>query len=336
MGDTSEKQAPETGNSLAKCVGAFDIQRSFGKIVNGASNGHTNEPLVLKVLGKAAGLTAVVAGLLYLAGIATLSVRLWKAGLNPEEYLSLFSLDQLLRTGLTWIAPAIPALAGLAVLLFASTLFEKWLDQRALRFQGERKRELSSPGDGQWADKFSELRKKTDWTAIRREVRPTIKEHSATADIPSRKQLLRRLWLFELWTGVVVFLLLVSTLRLAAPLAAVAIAGLFGTGFLIDTRPALQALLPLSAVIALAFLLNAVLNPRPLPHAFIITKTAPSPHRGNLIGSANGMWYLGQGNGRAMAIPESEVVRLRLEPRSRSASLFDWLKDWGDEASEAD
>lgn len=285
-----------------------------------------NEPrkgVIAQAVASYAAIAACITAALYLAGIATLWVRLRNAGLSAPDVLPNVSLDQLLRYGLTWISPVVPALLVLAVLLAASVWFEWLLDRRAAAFETAWAPKIEDPDEREkWLRSFRELRHRTAWSDIRSEVKSAI---SQAPNDPARdewKDLSRALALFNAWTWFVVVVLIAALFLLPPVLAGVTAGAVVVAGVIVDTRPALAALTPLFAVLALAFLANAIVNPRPLPLATVITADAPKGHSGDFLLSTDAAWYLGKGGGTVLVISADDIECSRLTSRPRQDPIW--------------
>jgi hypothetical protein len=286
-----------------------------------------NDTIPIRLLASIGGITAAVAGFLYLAGMATMSVRFYNEGLTTQDLLPLFSLDQLLRVGLTWISPAVPALLGVVVLFLASVLFERQLADRARTFRDER---ASTLAEGDERDEFvaqvDRYLERTAWSDVLRLLPAAIAAAQAspaeTDHAKAWRELRRRIWLFQGWTGLICFALLFACLWLAVPLAIAAFVCLTAAFGIVGTRPAQHALAPLFALVAVAFLANAILNPRPLPQAMLVTKQAETGVSGDYIVRSDSAWHLGDGKGGVFIVRDDDVVCSRLQSRPRSQSLL--------------
>jgi len=283
--------------------------------------------VIAQAVASYAAIAACVTAALYLAGITTLWVRLRNAGLSAPDVLPHFSLDELLRHGLTWISPAVPALLILAVLLVASVFFESLLDRRAETFQEAWARQIETPDErDQWVEKFRELRTRTDWNGIRSELRTAIPHAPSEAERKSWKAFTRWLTLFAGWTVLIVCVLMfVAPLWLPPILAIVTFGGVVVAGAMVGTRPALAALLPLFAVVALGFMANAIVNPRPLPLVTVITADAPKTHKGDFVLSTDAAWYLGQRHGQVLVISADDVKCSRVTSRPRQNPVWRYV-----------
>jgi hypothetical protein len=292
--------------------------------------------LPFRLLGSASGIAALIAGGLYLAGIATLTVRMEKSGLTAGDFLPLFSLDQLLRIGLTWLVPVTPAILIAGLLYGASTAFERQLSKRAKRFQTQRAPLIEDATQRTaWEESFERLLARTDWGGVIKQVSAAMLAAPESPHIGTWRRLRRRLGLFQLWTILVMVVLYSSVSFLSPVIAFVTFVALLTTASLIDTRPARQALTPLFLVVMAAFLCHAVVNPRPLPTATVITKSTPSRHSGAFIGSSDAAWYLGSGERRVLVIPADDVVCSRLRSRPRARPLWRVVFDVQDKTPKA-
>lgn len=279
--------------------------------------------LVGQVVAGWAAIAACITAALYLAGIATLWIRMRNAGLGTQDMLPLFSLDQLLRHGLTWITPAVPALLILAVLYVATVLFERELDRRAAAFRDERAQQIQEgPERDNWVKSFNELLQRTDWDPIRTRVSDAI-PHAPETMGKRWRGLRTRLWLISpLWLALISVVLFGGLFFLPLLLAIATFVVLMTTLLLLGTRPAEVGFLFPLGVVALAFVANAILNPRPLPLGTVITEDAPNGHSGDFVVSSDGLWYLGQGDGSVLLVRDEDIRCSRLTSRPRVNSLW--------------
>lgn|GEM_PF-5236540 len=286
----------------------------------------SSDSLFGRLLSSYGAIAAALAALLYLAGVTTLTFRMHMAGLSAHEMLPLFSLDQLLRVGLTWIYPAIPALLGLSLLYVVSIFFERKLGEEAELFEAQRIGQIPASDRGAWQESFAKLQHSTDWSAIRSEVSRAIGERRGDPNLKQWKRLRWRLTLFTVWTGLIGVALLVACLPLSVAVG-IGTAIAFGlTALLTGTRPAQQALLPIFAVVALGILVNAIVNPRPLPHA-TVTMDSSAKKSGDLAVVSDGTWYLGDGDGGVIAVPLDEIKSSYLKSQPQSKSLWEAFVD---------
>jgi hypothetical protein len=286
----------------------------------------SSDSLVGRLLSSYGAIAAALAAMLYLAGVATLTVRMHKAGLSTHDMLPLFSLDQLLRVGLTWIYPAIPALLGLSVLYVFSIFFERKLGEEAAIFEAQHAGQIPDSERLAWTDSFARLRFSTDWSAIRSEVSKAIGERQDDPNLKQWKRLRWRLTLFGGWTALIGVILLAACFPLSVAVGAGTAIAFILTALLTGTRPAQQALLPIFAVVALGILVNAIVNPRPFPHATVTTDSS-TRKTGDLAVISDGTWYLGDGNGGVIAVPLDKIKSSYLKSQPQSESLWEVVTD---------
>src|SRR5687768_17579219 len=79
-------------------------------------------------------LAALVVGLLYLSGLLLKWSELRHAGVSVHDALPLFSLEEILGTGLTIVAPALAGILVMAALIAAWHGYERHLAVIAHRF----------------------------------------------------------------------------------------------------------------------------------------------------------------------------------------------------------
>jgi hypothetical protein len=271
-----------------------------------------------------AAIAAALAATLYLAGITALTVRMHEAGLSIHDTLPLFSLDQLLRVGLTWIYPAVPVLLALTVLYVISTFFERKLGEMTKTFEGQRACQISTGDRQTWKESFTKLRISTDWLAIEPEIRTAINEGQGDPNLKQWKRLRRRITLFAVWTGLIFIALLAACLPLAVTVGIGTAIVLVATAILTGTRPAQQALVPIFAIAVLGVLVNAIISQRPLPHATVTTESSVKKS-GDLVVISDGTWYLDDSEGNVLAIPLSRIKSSRIRSRAQPRTLWDLL-----------
>lgn len=293
-------------------------------------NNTDQNSLLGRLLSSHGAVVALFAALLYLAGMTTLTVRMAKAGLNAQDTLPLFSLDQLLRIGLTWIYPAVPALVVLAVLYFASVYFERKLSLRAERFETERAETVDALQRDSWKQSFAAMRESTDWLGVEAGVRKAIEEREGHPKVVHWESFRKRLTGFNVWTLLIYFLLTAACFLLAVPFGIATLIVLIVTWVRLGTRPARQMLFPLYAVVAIGFLSSAIFNPRPLPWATIVT-TAPAEREvepekeGDLIVISDATWYLGDSDDEILAIPSARIESSSVQSRASADTLAEML-----------
>jgi hypothetical protein len=276
------------------------------------------------LLQSSAGISAVVLAGLYLAGLTALTIRFRNAGLKTENVIQFLSLDELLRTGLSWLAPALPAILGLGVMLIASIFFERQLDAAAGEYRDHRWPTLNEDSRSRWAEEFDSHRKATGWSQLRRMVIADIAKVDDQALVTRARRFVRDLNLFTVWSYGIAILLFASVLLLTWWLGLVGYFALLIAALLIGTKPASQALPPLFGVIGVMFLVNAVVNPLPLPKAVVVT-TAHQRFAGDLVGSPDTAWYLGEGSGRVVVVPSDEVRCSAVQAQPQAESLLRFM-----------
>ncbi|HEX7244491.1 MAG TPA: hypothetical protein VF245_02870 [Solirubrobacterales bacterium] len=285
-----------------------------------------------RLLESHGAVAASLIAVLYLAGLTTLIVKLSDAGLNVQDALPLFSLDQLLRAGLTWAYPAFPAVAVLAVVYIGSISIERMLGREAVQFENARAKILDTEERSDWQQEFAKHRTSTAWDRVSAEVTKAIEDGASDDHKDTWVSFRRKLRLFNAWTEFIYFLLLVSCIFLPVLIAVVTVLLLLLGPTLIGARPAKQALLPYFAIVATGFLVNAVINPQPLPHA-VVSITAPPHSRtttsfgGSLVVVSNDTWYLGDGHGEIVGIPITQIKSTAVYPRQRRDSVLNLLID---------
>lgn len=281
-----------------------------------------------RLMSASGAIAAVAVAALYLGGMTTLMVRMDKAGLSSQDILPLFSLEQLLRVGLTWAYPVIPTLFGLAILYAVSVYFERGLSEACRTFEAQRADLLDLGERDSWVTSFAKIREDTDWGEAMTELDQAIDAHRDGPDAKQWKTLRRRLSLFTVWAFLVLAALFGACALLPAAVAIGTLIAIVVTWIFIGTRPAKQELLPIIAVVAIGYLSSAVIDPRPLPLATVTTNHPhPITTSGDLVVVSDATWYLSDGHGDVLAVPVDEIARSHLRSQPRSETLLDLLKN---------
>lgn len=286
-------------------------------------------PRLESILSSHGAVVALMAALLYLAGITSLTMRMKDAGLVAQDTLPLFSLDQLLRIGLTWIYPAVPALLALIALCVLNVYLEGKVSLRAKRIEAELAATVEESERDAWRESYAKLCKSTDWPKLAAKVKELTGDHP---DVAEWRRFRRELRAVNALTGAIYIILLGSCLALTALVGALTFAALVIFGIVIGARPTLQLLLPLYALVAIGFLASAIFYPRPLPEATLVVEK-PAAKRavdrtisGDLVVISDNTWYLGMADEEIVAVPSGRIIASDVRSRSRSDNLFQLFK----------
>ncbi len=288
-------------------------------------------PITERMLGSVPAIAACVAAVFYLAGMGAFAVRLSRAGLSFEDYAPLFSLEQLLRIGFTWIAPALPWIILVVAAFLAIVLAEHDLGRRAKEFEDEYSAGLKPEERRIWQRAFSRARIQTEWSKVLEGVDSAASALDAAGNtdaVEKAHKLKKTLRTFKtVWVALFGIALFAPLFTMWVPIAVAFYVLVTATLLLTGAGPAERSLSLVVVVAVLGIALNAIVNPAPLPRVWAITRSGPEEHVGSLVGISDGDWYIGQGHGRVLVLHESDIVCSRLvsQRAHRSVLRLTWL-----------
>jgi hypothetical protein len=283
--------------------------------------------MVLAAMQSGAGIAAGILGLLYLVGIGIETRELQHADLSVRDVLPLFPLEQILRSSLVIVWPALAFLCVLAVSLAASLRYEDWLRRLSLEFVAE---ELKNrPTDDGLLEAQRHAEKRGDWSKVKREVkRATNRAQGGDHDdrLPQLIRLRRALIGWDLLGSILLFVLLPVVFLFLPAAIAIACGILFYLSLffaMAHPAPAVYHLLALYLVFVGGAIAFALIYPRPFPNVTV----EPNGTSGQLIVVSDGTWYLATGCGRIEAVPAAHVVAAQIDPQPRQETV--WQKIFG-------
>jgi len=295
--------------------------------VTAAENERFQRSIVFEALSSVGGVAALALGGLYVLGIALTSAELTQANVSLADALQFFPLENILRTGLRLVLPALVGLAGSGLLLLASWRIERRMLKLAIAFRKQETPHQSQSTREEWARVLTQAEEQTDWTTVGSRLKQSLSGVPKSGQAERRKTLLRlrralRAW--NLWGLLILVVVYSPLLFLPSTLVwpVVVIFGVVGTVVLKRPRPVQQELPVLYSVMLIAFIASALLYPRPLPEVSLLTDNE-APLSGKLLLVADSKWYVGVANGVIRVVPEEHVECTQVIPQRPTTRVLD-------------
>lgn len=291
--------------------------------------------LALQALSSLGGVAGLIVGLLYLAGLLVKITELREAGLSITDTFTLYPVEQVLRTGMALVGPALAFLGAASLLMATSVAFERRLG----RFAEEYLKTLVKLPKGRrpaWLPDYAAAAESTDWSPVAKRIADAHRAARKRDNKSRTRELARaRLWFacFDyVLAPIIVISVLVSYAFMLQPLIALGagamwLVSLLFLGLAGTIRPVQHQLAVWYTILLVGLAVSAFAYPHPLPNGTVVTDNQGTV-TGRLVLVDSSTWYLSAPQHSIRTVTSDHVLCSRIAPsQPREPRTVVWLFD---------